>query len=136
MCCCEGQPCFGSVFGIPLKKSVFIIGLGQLVITVIATILNIVRYFEAEGLFEDDFELECDEDVCIGPIIKYAVFDGFFGVCCSLMLIFGSYLGNSCLLIFWMIVTVFVSLKYIWVVLTHDWTEIEVTNTNKYESKC
>jgi hypothetical protein len=124
---CGGQPCFGSVFGIPLQKSVLIIGIGQLVITIIATILNIIRYFAAVGAFDDDFEFKCDEDVCIGPIIKYAVFDAFFGVCCGLMLIFGSHLRNRCLLVFWMIITVFVSMKYIWVVVTHDWRAIEVT---------
>ena len=67
-------------------------------------------------------------------VIKYAAFDAFFGVGCGLMLIFGSLLRNSCLLISWMIVTVFVSLKYIWVVLTYDWTDMEVSNTNKYVS--
>ena len=110
---CGGKPCFTSVFGISLQKSVLIVGILELVITVIATILNIIKYSAAIGAFDEDFGPECDDkDVCIGPIIKYAVFDAFFGVCCGLMLIFGSYLRNSGLLIFWMIVTVVVSLKY------------------------
>ena len=33
----------------------------------IATILNV---FEAAGAFDNDIEFECDEDVCIGAIIK------------------------------------------------------------------
>jgi len=123
---CGGKPCFNSVFGVSLQKSVLIIGIVELVITIIATILNIIKYSAAIGAFDDDFSDECDDkDVCIGPIIKYAVFDGFFGIGCALMLIFGAHLRNHCLLISWMIITIFISMKYIWVVITHDWTALE-----------
>ena len=124
---CGGRPCFNSVCGVSLKNSVLIIGGIELAITVVATILNIVKYATAIGAFDEDFNEECDDkDVCIGPIIKYAVFDGFFGIGCALLLIFGAHLRNHCLLILWMIVTVCISLKYIWVVLAHDWTSLEV----------
>jgi len=123
---CGGKPCFSSVFGISLQKSVLIVGIVELVITIIATILNIIKYSAAIGAFDEDFGPECDDkDVCIGPIIKYAVFDGFFGVGCALLLIFGAHLRNHCLLISWMIITIFISMKYIWVVITHDWTALE-----------
>jgi len=103
-----------------------IVGIIEMVITVIATILNIIKYAAAIGAFDEDFESECDDkDVCIGPIIKYAVFDGFFGVCCALMLIFGAHLRNQCLLVSWMVITVIISLKYFWVVFSHDWTSLE-----------
>ena len=124
---CGGQPCFTSVCGISLKKAVLIVGIVELAITVVATILNIIKYAAAVGAFDEDFGSECkDKDVCIGPIIKYAVFDGFFGVGCALLLIFGAHLRNHCLLISWMIITVIISFKYIWVVVTHDWTSLEV----------
>merc|ERR1719206_856908 len=123
---CGGKPCFDSVFGISLKTSVLIVGIIELVITIIATILNIIKYATAVGAFDDDFGRECDDkDVCIGPIIKYAVFDGFFGVGCALLLIFGAQLRNHCLLILWMIITVRISTKYLWVVFAHDWTSLE-----------
>eukprot|EP00092_Neocalanus_flemingeri_P050517 GFUD01058418.1.p1 GENE.GFUD01058418.1~~GFUD01058418.1.p1 ORF type:complete len:233 (-),score=56.49 GFUD01058418.1:79-777(-) len=123
---CGGKPCFSSVFGISLKRSVLIVGIVELVITVIATILSIIKYAAAVGAFDEDFGPECDDkDVCIGPIIKYAVFDGFFGVCCALLLIFGAHLRNHCLLISWMIITVMISTKYIWVVVMSDWTALE-----------
>ena len=31
-----------------------------------------------------------DKDVCIGPLIKYTVFDAFFGALCGILLIVGS----------------------------------------------
>ena len=68
------------------------------------------------------------QDVCIGPIIKYAVFDAFFGVGCSLLLIFGAHLRNNCLLISWLVITIFTSLKYVYVVVVSDWSRLEVQN--------
>merc|ERR1712200_101297 len=70
-----GPPCFRSVCGMPLQKAVYIIGLIELIITVIVTTANVVKYsqFVNEG--------DCQgKDVCIGPIIKYCVFDAFFGI--------------------------------------------------------
>ena len=66
------------------------------------------------------------QDVCIGPIIKYAVFDAFFGVVCSLLLIFGAHLRNNCLLISWVVITLCTSLKYFYVVVISDWSRLEV----------
>ena len=31
-----------------------------------------------------------DKDVCVGPLIKYTVFDAFFGALCGILLILGS----------------------------------------------
>merc|ERR1712170_326153 len=103
---CGGRPCFTSCCGLSLQKTVIVIGIIELVITLIATILNIIKYANSIGAFDEDYK-ECDDkDVCIGPIIKYAVFDAFFGIICSLMLIFGAHLRNHCLLISWMVTTV------------------------------
>ena len=66
------------------------------------------------------------QDVCIGPIIKYAVFDAFFGVVCALLLIFGAHLRNNCLLISWVVITICTSLKYVYVVVVSDWSRLEV----------
>ena len=118
---CGGKPCFSSVCGLSLQKSVMIVGFIQLGITVIATILNVVKMSKG---YDDD---ECEgKDVCIGAIIKFAVLDALFGVGCSLMLIFGAKLRNHCLLIFWMMITAVASAKYIWIVCTRDWTRLEV----------
>merc|ERR1712200_30667 len=68
-----GPPCFRSVCGMPLQKAVYIIGLIELIITVIVTIANVVKY--SQFVNEEDCE---GKDVCIGPIIKYCVFDAFF----------------------------------------------------------
>jgi len=117
---CGGKPCFSSVCGLSLQRSVMIIGFVQLGITVVATILNVVKmsrgydYSECQG-----------KDVCTGAIIKYAVFDALFGVGCALLLIFGAKLRNNCLLVSWMLITVVASAKYIWIVSVRDWTDLE-----------
>jgi len=119
---CNERPCFTSVLGIPLKAAVFDIGVIELAITVIATTLNVIKYTQYVELFGDECE---SRDVCIGPLIKYTVFDAFFGVVCAGLLMVGSLQRSQCLLITWMIFTVLISLKYIWVVVTHDWTSLE-----------
>merc|ERR1712211_166659 len=48
-----------------------------------------------------------------------------FGIICSLLLIFGAHTRNNCMLISWMVVTIALSAKYIWVVVTHDWSALE-----------
>ena len=73
------------------------------------------------------------QDVCIGPIIKYAVFDAFFGVVCALLLIFGAHLRNNCLLISWVVITICTSLKYVYVVVFSDWSRLEVKNKFGFE---
>ncbi|XP_023340821.1 uncharacterized protein LOC111710879 [Eurytemora carolleeae] len=115
-----GKPLFNSVCGLSLQNSVIIVGVVELIITVVATVLNVLKYSQGYD------RTECEKvDVCIGPLIKYSVFDALFGVVCSLMLIFGAKTRNVCLLICWMILTFFLSTKYIWVVVTHDWTNLE-----------
>ena len=125
---CGGRPCFNSFLGIPLQLTVIIIGVIELIITIIATILNVVKYAQ----FVDPYGEECEgKDVCIGPLIKYSVFDAFFGIVCALLLIVGAHTRNHCMLITWMIITAVISLKYIWVVVTHDWTSLEVKPMSK-----
>ena len=120
---CGGGPCFHTFFGIPLQLTVIIIGVIELVITIIATILNVVKFAQ----FVDPYSDECEgKDVCIGPLIKYSVFDAFFGVVCALLLIIGAHTRNHCMLITWMVITFLTSIKYIYVVVTHDWTSLEV----------
>jgi len=119
---CNERPCFNTVLGISLKTAVFDIGVIELAITVIATTLNVIKFTQYVELFGD----ECgSRDVCIGPLIKYTVFDAFFGVICAGLLMVGSLQRSQCLLITWMIFTVLTSIKYVWVVVTHDWTSLE-----------
>merc|ERR1712192_140765 len=80
-----GPPCFRSVCGMPLQTAVYIIGLVELIITVIVTIANVVKY--SKFVNEEDCE---GKDVCIGHIIKYCVFDAFFGILCSILLFIGA----------------------------------------------
>merc|ERR1712062_674285 len=104
-----GPPCFRSVCGFPLQKAVYIIGLVELTITVIVTIANVVKY--SKNVNEDGEFCE-GKDVCIGPIIKHCVFDAFFGILCSL-------------LIFWILIPLCCSIKYLYVFFVSDWTSLE-----------
>merc|ERR1712110_563870 len=115
-----GQPCFRSVCGMPLQTAVYIIGLVELIITVIVTIANVVKY--SKFVNEEDCE---GKDVCIGPIIKYCVFDAFFGILCSILLFIGARLRHRCLLIFWIVITLGCSIKYLYVFVVSDWTSLE-----------
>merc|ERR1711972_324259 len=105
-----GPPCFRSVCGMPLQKAVYIIGLIELIITVIVTIANVVKY--SQFVNEEDCQ---GKDVCIGPIIKYCVFDAFFGILCSVLLFIGARMRHRCLLIFWILITLGCSIKYLYV---------------------
>jgi len=122
---CGGSPCVKSVCGLSLQTTVIGIGILELVITIIATILNIIKYASAVGAFDDDNSECAGRDVCWGPIAKYAVFDAFFGVVCSFILIFGAKSRNHCLLISWMVVTVFASFKYLYVMIWNDWSKLQ-----------
>merc|ERR1711953_958953 len=84
-----GPPCFRSVCGFPLQKAVYIIGLVELTITVIVTIANVVKY--SKNVNEDgEF---CDgKDVFIGAGMRH-----------------------RCLLIFWILITLGCSIKYLYV---------------------
>merc|ERR1712158_282509 len=117
-----GPPCFTSVCGLPLQKAVYIIALVELMITVIVTIANVVKY--SKGI--DSGDVECEgKDVCIGPIIKYCVFDAFFGILCSILLFIRARLRHRCLLIFWIVITLGCSIKYLYVFIVSDWTNLE-----------
>merc|ERR1712080_305482 len=88
--------------------------------TVLVTIANVVKY--SKFVNEEDCE---GKDVCIGPIIKYCVFDAFFGILCSILLFIGARLRHRCLLIFWIIITIGCSIKYLYVFIVNDWTSLE-----------
>ena len=120
---CGSRPCFKSVFGLDLATAVIIIGVLELLVTIIATVLNVVKYSEYYEAYREECE---DKDVCIGPLIKYTVFDAFFGVLCSVILITGAHLRSKCLIITWICFTLVASVKYIWIVITRDWTSLEV----------
>merc|ERR1712218_469514 len=126
-----GQPCFQSVCGMPLQKVVYIIGLVELIITVIVTIANVVKY--SKFVNEEDCE---GKDVCIGPIIKYCVFDAFFGILCSILLFIGARLRHRCLLIFWIIITLGCSIKYLYVFIASDWTNLEDWVVISFTKEC
>ena len=42
-----------------------------------------------------------------------------------MILIAGSLQASHCLLLTWCILTVFISIKHVWVLITHDWTAVE-----------
>merc|ERR1711962_1294932 len=65
------------------------------------------------------------KDVCIGPIIKYCVLDAFFGILCSVLLFIGARMRHRCLLIFWILITLGCSIKYLYVFFVSDWTSLE-----------
>merc|ERR1712172_105406 len=115
-----GAPCFRSVCGMPLQTAVYIISLVELIITVIVTIANVVKY--SKFVNEEDCE---GKDVCIGPIIKYCVFDAFFGILCSILLFIGARMRHRCLLIFWIVITLCCSVKYLYDAIVSDWTSLE-----------
>merc|ERR1711963_265460 len=61
-----GPPCFRSVCGMPLQKAVYIIGLIELIITVIVTIANVAKY--SQFVNGEDCE---GKDVCIGAFSSF-----------------------------------------------------------------
>ena len=68
---CGGRPCFTSVCGVSLQHAIMVLGGVQLVLTLIATLLNSLKYSRISGVFDEDFDESCgDVEVCIGPIIK------------------------------------------------------------------
>merc|ERR1711863_210868 len=85
-------------------------------------IANVVKY--SKNVTEDgEF---CDgKDVCIGPIIKHCVFDAFFGILCSILLFIGARMRHRCFLIFWILITLGCSIKYLYVFFVSDWTSLE-----------
>merc|ERR1712001_266191 len=105
-----------------MGKAVYIIGLVELTITVIVTIANVVKY--SKNVTEDGEFCE-GKDVCIGPIIKYCVFDAFFGILCFILLFIGARMRHRCLLIFWIVITLGCSIKYLYVAIVSDWTSLE-----------
>ena len=65
---CGSKPCISSVFGLELRVAVVIIGVLELIVTIIATVLNVVKYTKH---FDDPvaYEEACaDKDVCIGKL--------------------------------------------------------------------
>ena len=128
---CDSRACLNSVCGLELGIAVILIGLSELAVTFVVTILNVVKYAE----YHDAYGEECeDKDVCIGPLIKYSVFDAFFGVLSSVILIAGAYTESKCLILTWIVITVMTSCKYVWVVITKDWTSLEVCHV-KYSDR-
>ena len=65
--CRRGQPTFNTVFGQPLRSVVVYIGLLELTITLVATVLNLIKYTQHLDLFGEDC---AGKAVCVGPLIK------------------------------------------------------------------
>ena len=49
----------------------------------------IAPYFQVLQIFKR-IDTNQDKDVCVGPLIKYTVFDAFFGALCGFLLILAS----------------------------------------------
>ena len=65
---CGGRPCFTSVCGVSLQRAIMVLGGVQLALTLIATLLNSLKYSRISGVFDEDFDESCgDVEVCIGP---------------------------------------------------------------------
>ena len=62
-----GQPCFTTVFGQNIRRVVLHIGLLELLITLVITTLNVIKYTQYVQLFG---EACASKDVCVGPLIK------------------------------------------------------------------
>merc|ERR1712026_514823 len=96
-------------------------------ITVVASIVNTVRYSQ----YREDLGENClANEFCLGPLIKFAVWDGLFGTVSALLLIFGARSESNCLLVMWMIMTGACSIKYLWVLIFHEWINYEVQGIN------
>jgi len=107
--CCGTEPLLDSVFGIPLRRSVFLAGVVQLFITIITTIFSTIQYAQYRNSAYGDL---CDgTDWCIGPLLRFAVFDALSG-----LLMCGAKQESRCLLVSWMVFTGFCSLNHLWVV--------------------
>ena len=118
---CSGPPCFRSVCGMPLQTAVYIISLVELVITVILTTADAVKYSRIVN--NEDHQ----EHVYIGPIIVNAQ----FGFLCSILLFVGARMRHRCLLISWMIIFLGERIKYLYVVIVND--SVEVNDWTIYE---
>ena len=64
---CSGKPCLTTVCGLPLRLVVLYIGLLELLLTLAATTLNVIKYTQYDQLFGEDC---ASKDVCVGPLIK------------------------------------------------------------------
>ena len=82
-------------------------------------------FFKYEKKQYEASECGTDVDVCMGPLIKYAVFDAFIGSICAIILIFGALGRSVCMLIIWMMVIPCASIKYVWVLHNSNWTQYE-----------
>ena len=64
---CPGQPCFTTVFGQNIRLVLLHIGLLELVLTLVVTTLNLIKYTKNLHLVGEDC---ATKDVCLGPLIK------------------------------------------------------------------
>ena len=67
---CGSKPCCESVFGLELRLAVITIGVMELLLTLVTTLLNISKFIKSVEE-EEDFMRFCeDKDVCIGASNK------------------------------------------------------------------
>merc|ERR1712179_252432 len=59
------------------------------------------------------------------PDHQACVFDAFFGILCSILLFMGARMRHRCLLIFWIVITLCCSVKYLYDAIVSDWTSLE-----------
>merc|ERR1739845_244115 len=64
----------------------------------------------------------CFRSVCGMPLQK-AVY--IIGLICSVLLFIGARMRHRCLLIFWILITLGCSIKYLYVFFVSDWTSLE-----------
>ena len=65
---CGARPCCSSVCGLELRVAVITIGGAELLLTLVATVLNLAKY--ASHYTEEGYSAQCrDRDVCFGNFI-------------------------------------------------------------------
>ena len=70
---CGARPCCSSVCGLELRVAVITIGGAELLLTLVATVLNLAKY--ASHYTEEGDSAQCrDRDVCFGNFISYYIY--------------------------------------------------------------
>ena len=74
---CGARPCLSSVCGLELRVAVITIGGAELLLTLVATVLNVAKY--ASHYTEDGCR---ERDVCLGNFILYYIWFSDADVVC------------------------------------------------------
>ena len=114
---CHGAPIVSSVFGIPVRRAVQIIGYVQLFWVIIAGILDIASYTQ----YDTDISV-------VGPFVREVVVGSLFNLILALLLVFGSHRNSKNTILIWLIIIFCLTFYYfINVVFVSDWSTYNVS---------